>query len=619
MCGIAGIVLPIGQRATRRRILAAAQTQSHRGPDALGIHTRENVALAHNRLAIVDPTPAGRQPFADDRYALVCNGEIYNYRELRSELAGLGIVPRGGSDSEVLFHYLKAFGVARTLQASRGMFAFAFCDLAERVTYLCRDRFGIKPLVYTVARDALCFASEIKALQAMTAVRPNPVLALAALAVGELAFVGDRTPFARVRQVPPGSFVTYRPDAPPTVTSYFELAHEVDQAYFEALNAMPVGAVLQELRRLVDASVGSMLSGDVQVGALVSGGVDSSLVASVAAALHPSVSLFTANVVGRSSELRHAQALAEHLRLPLHAARFLPDAILSDWAQLTHHYECPVLYHPNAFPLAAVCRLVRANGVKVVLAGEGADELFLGYPPLLAQLARAEAGGRRPLHSGPPGLAYAPRRGKPRRSVVDDLLVSAATPGSPQRARAAFGFLPRAEARAQGLTIELFGGHLSTLLHRNDRMGMLASVEARFPYLDERLVRFGVNLPVKWKVALSDRVHDSRHRDVVDKWLLRRAAEARLPPRLAWRRKWGFKVRGLALVRLAPAFFAGGYVSSVLELSSSELAHAVAARAPADVARLASVDVFGRIFGLGESVDAVTERLIEHGACMIGA
>jgi asparagine synthase (glutamine-hydrolysing) len=615
MCGIAGILKPPHAIVDPACLALMGRTQTHRGPDNFAVFSEANFGCAHNRLSILDLSPAGNQPYADARYVLVYNGEIYNYLELRQKLEGLGERFTSSSDTAVLFAHLARFGVPATLRAIRGMFAFSFYDRQEQTVTLCRDRLGIKPLVWSYRGGALYWASEVKALRAVCDAQPDPIKTLYAM-VGSGEHASAYTIFSDVNLVPPGTSITCRAgEAPRPPETYYDIFADVDPMAYNALRRMPQPALDELFGELLARSVKGMLMSDAPMGAFVSGGIDSGLIGALAAAQDPDLALFTANVVGRHSEFADAQLLSAHVQRPLFEARFTPEMLIDDWAQTTWHYEVPLITHTNAAPFARVAQAARAQGVKAVLTGEGADELFLGYPKLLAR--RFQKYLAAPVNLMKAGYGLLPELRAylfPETTPSTEGFLNLAVQGfERQRLRAAgyeaYAFVPPAQRAEQYLTIQMLREGLIGLLHRNDRMGMLASIESRFPFLDEELVRFAINLPVQRKIGRTWRLYNPKHPFLVDKAIVRRAAASHLPPALQRKRKSGFPMYGLRNVRTRAGYFQGGYVAGLLRLSPEAEAYMLRAQPPYQVAKLIAIDVFGRLFGMGQSVAQVSEHL----------
>jgi asparagine synthase (glutamine-hydrolysing) len=622
MCGIGGFIgadLPPDPAALTRM----CELLAHRGPDDRGIFVDGPIGLAHTRLSLLDLSPAGHQPWVDGEHALVFNGEIYNFREERAVLEASGATFDSGSDTEVLFRSLVDRGVDQTLSRLRGMFAFAFVDLRSHRTVLCRDRFGIKPLVYRSGVGHVAFASEAKALAAVEPLEIDPVVALFSI-TGMADHSKSRTPFRGVEQVEPGSYVVIEDGRVSKRVTYYALADQIDESRYRCLEEASWNEVVDELDELLERSVRSVAFADAPVGAFVSGGVDSGLIASYGAASSPSdFTLFTADVVGAHSEREGAEALSRHIRRPLVSTPFEPGDLLGHWARCTWGYETPLVKHTNAMPFSALAERTRDAGFKAVLTGEGADELFLGYPTLLFDRYRplVEAPLRLldRLYGLSPRLAHIvlEPRSDPAATFLRGLSERYEHDRIERSDRPALDFLPRRDRALAYNTLDMFQEHLLSLLHRNDRMGMLSGIESRFPFLDEDLVSFGLNLPVKWKAAHTSRVHNLKHPFLIDKAVVRRLAARRLPPALAERPKEGFPMYGLRNVRLRDGAFRDGYVADLLSLDDPAQSYLIDQGATYQVAKLFSVEVFGRLFGLGHSIDEVTDWVTHHATVVV--
>lgn len=622
MCGISGVLSAAGVEPAL--LVRMGEAQAHRGPDhfATWLAPGAPLGLAHNRLSLLDLSPAGHQPFLLDGNALVFNGELYNFRELRAELLADGAGLRSTSDTEVLLHLLLRHGVAETLRRIRGMFAFAFWEAGSRRLYLARDRMGIKPLFYWRRPGDLLFASELKALLAAGTPEIDPVRVFYS-PLGLLEKARVNTAFRGIRHVEPGTFVVAEAGGEPRVETYFRLTDLADEATWRRLEDARPAAVLAELSSLFGGALESMRVADAPMGAFVSGGIDSGLIAARAAKdgagerVQP-LSLFTADVEGPMSETAHARELARRLGRTLHESRFGADDFLATWVATTWHYESPVVVHANGAPLAAVARLARQHGVKAVLTGEGADEAFLGYPPQLA--ARYDPWLRLPYRLldlvyglTPPMQRFLSQSDA--RTLEGELEILAQNLERQTLRREGLerlGFVPAAQRREVYLSYQLLSEGLLSLLWRNDRMGMSAGIEARFPFLDEKLLAFALNLPGRYKIARSFKVHNWKHPFLVDKALLRRLAEGELGPGAAYREKNGFPSFGLRQLAIGPEFLAGGFWQQALGLSAAQLATLVAETTPYNLARYAAVDLWGRLFALGESREALEEHVRRH-------
>jgi asparagine synthase (glutamine-hydrolysing) len=553
MCGICGIVSPNGG-ALADRVAAMSATLVHRGPDSFGEFSAGDVALAARRLSIID-LETGDQPIANEDGTLhvVQNGEIYNYRELRHELERAGHRFRTHGDTEVLVHLYEEHGDAFA-QLLRGMFAVAIWDGARRRLVLARDRFGIKPLYYGAADGELSFASELRAL-------PRGEIDLDALEAF-LAFNSIPAPltiFRDIRKVPAGHILSWEDGrirlerfARPAPVPADEV-REDDEA-----------ELVEELRSRVRDSVRAHLVSDVPVGVLLSGGVDSSFLAALAAdeSSEP-LRTFSIGFEERSfDELAGARLVAERYGTQHRELVLRPDAALLLPA-LAEAFDEPFA-DSSALPTFLVSQLA-ANDVKVALSGEGGDELFGGYYTYAADLLADRVGGvarlarplveRLPSSSRKASFDYKAKRFvraahlpplerhhgwkeifspdaraelTGRRAVFD--------PVSLLRAR--YDQTEGADELARLQDVDLGVYLVDDLLVKTDRASMAHSLEARVPYLDTVVTNLALALPTRQKV-----------RGLSKKVLLRKAAEPLLPSEIVQGRKRGFSIPAAAWLR----------------------------------------------------------------------
>jgi len=613
MCGIAGI---IGDHPEAEAAQAMADSLAHRGPDDHGIVVREHAAVAHTRLSLFDLSAAGHQPWTDGRYGLVYNGEIYNFQDERKRLENDGDSFVSASDTEVLFRSLVRYGVRATLDRIRGMFAFAFVDFESGDATLARDRYGIKPLYYAEAAGRTYFASEVKAIATVCPLDLDPIAALFAV-TGQADQSGRRSLFRGVLQVPPGHLVEVRGGHALEATAYARLEDEVHESTYRELERASAAEVTERFDQLMQTSVERMLRSDAKVGVFVSGGVDSGLLAALAAGQRNVVDLYTADVVGRYSELEAARTLAASLGQQLHTTPFHPQDLLDKLALCTWHYETPLVKHPNAVPLAMVSADAKADGTKAVLTGEGADELFLGYPNLAAARLRpyvsAPFTALRWVYRQVPGLGDYVLKNSSEPTLS---FLGVATQGYERqqlrsRGLEAYSFVDEEDRRLHHQTMMMMREHLLSLLHRNDRMGMMSGLEARFPFLDEDVVAFGLNLPTKFKIRRSRHLGDHRHPFLQDKFPIRSVAARYLPPEPARKAKAGFGVHGLGSVVLRPGALDHGYVAELLRLDSTSTAYLEGHGPRYELGKLFAVEVFARLFAERQSVDQVAGWVAE--------
>ena len=585
MCGIAGSLEPKAGRTAEvldRIARSMAATLTHRGPDSDGSWTdaTAGIALGFRRLAIVDLSPAGDQPMTsqDGRYVLVYNGEIYNHRDLRSELERNGVGDwRGHSDTEVMLAGFSHWGIEPTLDRLNGMFALALWDRKTRTLTLARDRMGEKPLYFGWCGGTFLFGSELKALAA----HPDWRDVIDRRALSELLtydyIPAPRSIFEGIRKLRPGCFVSV-PSDPQTAGSriserrYWSAADVFGEAQRQSFVGSAEDAV-HRLDGLLRDSVSMRLEADVPVGVFLSGGIDSSLIASVArqVAAQP-VRTFTIGFDDPAfDEAPHAAAIAKRLGTE-HTELYATEAdALATVRELPYFFDEP-FGDISQIPTALLARLTRAH-VTVGLSGDGGDELFCGYPRYRrlsrdwARISRTPAAWRQRRRriaerlpsdaidrafGWPTALVGARRRyGTPGRKLRDALLVRGAKDAASlymhrlKRWRGETALvdddgaldgsveldtLPNAQTAADlAMYIDARRYLPDDILVKVDRATMASSLESRAPLLDHRIVEFAWSLPLAFKLG-------DRHA----KLLLRQTLARYVPEHLFDRPKSGF-------------------------------------------------------------------------------
>jgi asparagine synthase (glutamine-hydrolysing) len=571
MCGILGTC---GLATGAGQLAAMSDAIAHRGPDASGTWTSPDgrLRLGHRRLSIIDLSAEANQPFVKDGLVVVFCGEIYNYRELRAELVAAGTGFRTGSDTEVLLEAWRRWGPA-SLRRLRGMFAFALFDSRQGTLTLARDPFGIKPLFWTARDGGVAFASELKGLRPLLGDRP-PIDHGAIVASLLYYWVPeDHCVYRGVEKLPPGSWLQVTPDGRHRLERYFD-----PRAELAAPSARRVD--VEELRRVLEDSVAAHLVADVPISTFLSGGLDSSLLTVLAARHNPDIDSYTISfrpedrrLEAMPDDLAYARSLAGRHGIRLHEVEIAPD-VADLLPRMVHTLDEPI-GDAAAINAYLICRAARDAGVKVLLSGMGADELFGGYrkhyacllatryrrlPAILRHRVVAPAVRRLPVAGRRRGyraarwakrfVAFAdlPEEAAFRRSythydvgelhelldpelwpLVDQLVDEHAAvyhegPAGDQVNRMCYTdtrlFLP-------GLNLAY-----------TDRASMAASTEVRVPYVDREVAAAAFAIPGSAKIVGRER-----------KAVLKRAAEAWLPREIVYRPKGLFSAPLRAWIR----------------------------------------------------------------------
>jgi asparagine synthase (glutamine-hydrolysing) len=578
MCGFTGVSLRDGS-ADAARVAAMRDILTHRGPDDGDSFLEGPIGLGHRRLSIID-LGGGHQPMftEDGRYVIVYNGEIYNYQELRADLEKKGARFRTHSDTEVVLalHAIEGdAGVARL----NGIFAYALWDRTAKRLLLARDRAGIKPVYYAANSHGVAFGSEVKALfesgfvpRALNEKRLAEYLVFRQVAGNEILFGG-------IEVLPPGhtmEIVDGKPSQPRRYWTPRDPVAPFKGSFRDAVDALDVA---------LNSAVKRQLMADVPLGTFCSGGIDSSLTSAIAAR-HSSRAINTFSVGFHEAdydESVYAREAAQACKSIHHELKIDEREYADLLPKLIWHHDLPLNF-ANSVHIFAVSKLARQH-VTVVLTGEGADELFGGYPryyiPRLLQRIRAVPGFLRAPMAAALALAPDARMRKlahfSRQSMRDTLLFNC-TGTVPARALELLGgksmplefreaCLDDSDARGLDPVTALasldFQTYLVSILNRQDKMSMATSIEARVPFLDNELIDFAHSLPLDYKQTF-------RHR----KRVLKEVALRYLPASIVHRRKSGFGVP------LAPWFRNSGPMGKLLESAagSAELKDLIDAR-----------------------------------------
>ena len=622
MCGIAGILAgPSGAAPSRGELSAMIGQLHHRGPDGQGLYCEAEVGLAHARLSIID-LAGGHQPIHnEDRSAwVVFNGEIFNFVELRAELEAAGHRFYTQSDTEVIVHLYEQHGEDFVLHLN-GQFAIALWDTRAHRLILARDRTGIRPLFHTEVGGRLLFASEAKALFAVDGVARRLDPAALAEIFTFWAPVGQRSVFAGVQSLPPGHLMVVE-GGRTRLRRYWDWEFPTEAAD----DSRSADDCADELRALMIDAVRLQLRSDVPVGAYLSGGLDSSIITSL---IHhfTDVPLRSFSVTFEDDEFdesAYQRELVDYLGTQHSQVRCTRADIAAAFPRALWHAESPIL-RTAPTPLMLLSASVREQGYKVVLTGEGADEVFGGYDIFKEArvrrfMARAPESTVRPqlLKRLYPYLKHSPATsGAFARQFFSEGIEHLADPYfahiprwnttgriaqyfSPQMREAVAGFQPYAAIEAtlpadirrwaplsRDQYVEahtLMSGYL--LNSQGDRMAMANSIEGRFPFLDHRVIEFANRLPPRYKLM-----------GLTEKYLLKRSMKGLLPESVRRRSKQPYR---------APdnqSFFNDGQpVEYVAELLSSERVAQAGYFDPRAVSKLVDKCRAGRAIGFGDNM-----------------
>jgi asparagine synthase (glutamine-hydrolysing) len=545
MCGINGIFHLHSQRKVDERILTKMRDSlEHRGPDDRGFFIENNIGLGHRRLAIIDVSSAGHQPFLSDdgRYIMVFNGEIYNFKDFYPELRSYGISLKTNSDTEVLLKLFELHGL-KMLHRLNGMFAFVIWDKKERKLTAVRDRMGVKPLYYSFYNETFYFASEQKAL--FTAGIP---LKIAKEGLDEYIFnrfvAGENTLYENVKKLVPGHAMTIHESGKITNEKWWDLKKEIQ-------NQPKIKNPVEWFRETFDDSVKLRMVSDVPVGVLLSGGLDST---SILASLHhqnfKDIETFNIGFKEKEHNESHlAKMMADKFNYGFNGMQLEDKDLFEKLLSATYFQDEPIMHlsEPHILALAQMAK----PSVKVLLSGEGADELMGGYlryktlkhPSLLQSIACI---GQLDYFTTKPRLDKLSRYAQIKEP--DNLVIYNASNIYPNDIANVFGINtpPKNEFRRhileeakslypnnlkrQALYLDQHT-YLCSLLDRNDRCTMGASIECRDPFLDQRLIAGIGSLEDKWLFSGKKR-----------KFILKKAMEKRLPDEILKFKKVGLSV-----------------------------------------------------------------------------
>jgi asparagine synthase (glutamine-hydrolysing) len=563
MCGICGVVGKADEQLIRDMLARIA----HRGPDDEGVYIaetsrQERVGLGHKRLSIIDLSPAAHEPMSDSRGEvwLTYNGEIYNFRELRSQLEALGHRFKSNTDAEVIIYAYLEWGY-ECLTRFNGMFAFAIWDARDESLFLARDRIGIKPLYCSETPAGFAFASEIKALLAIPNHKREVDLAALDQFMTFLWTPGPRTLFRGVFKLPPAHFLVYR-NSNIEVSEYWDVSFDEDDSLSES-------EWTERVREQVSRSVRAQMLSDVPLGAFLSGGIDSStIVALMCGASDVKPTTYTFGFRGEDlryeiieDDVKYARMVGEHFNTDYHESYLEPE-VMQLLPKLVYHLDEPVA-DPAIITSYLICRAARER-LTVLLSGMGGDEVFAGYPrhsavriaeaynlipsflsrPVVDALPGARPGRLTALFRNTKKLARSaalPERERylgfgtyfnetEKRDLYVGELAGAASEFDAYEDH--LRYFDRVSDQAfvnQMLYVDLKTFLPCMNLTYTDKTSMASSVEVRVPLLDHELVELSARIPAALKL-----------KGLTRKYILKRAAERWLPREIVYRKKAGF-------------------------------------------------------------------------------
>ncbi len=567
MCGIAGILNytqfeyePVSEI---KKMLARI---NYRGPDESGIYVDQHLAMGSVRLNIID-IYSGHQPMADasENYFIVFNGEIFNYLELKKELINKGHYFQTNSDTEVLLHAYMEYGTG-CLQRLNGQFSFAIWNNKEKLLFLARDRVGIRPLFYTQHKNAFVFASEIKAIAEHSGIRLAFNRAALSQAFTYWTVIPPQTIFQQVYELPPGHYMQITPEGI-SVQEYWKLQFP---AYPGAFFQGSLNDAVEEFQTLLSRSVKIRLRADVPVAAYLSGGLDSSTITSFINRIMPET-LQTFSIGFEESEFDETpfqKEVTEYLNTRHQYFYCTNQDIVHFFPEVVWHTETPVL-RTAPVPMYCLSKKVRENNIKVVMTGEGADEMFAGYDifkeaiirefwarqpnskyrPLLLQKLYPYLGQFQGKNKTMLRFFYGYQLEDTRSPYYSHIIRWKNTSGilnffSDQTMKPSGNIEPAIDlqnildknmvkwnllSKAQWLEIKLFmSGYL--LSSQGDRVAMANSVESRYPFLDHHIIEFAASLPAGFKL-----------KGLNEKYIIKKMMNGKLPENILARPKQAYR------------------------------------------------------------------------------
>ncbi|MBI3235900.1 MAG: hypothetical protein HYZ42_18005 [Bacteroidetes bacterium] len=553
MCGISGIFKSKNEFITIEEINNFSKVLNHRGPDFTGTYIQQNIA----------------------------------------------------------FNLLKIHGIEKTLELIEGMFAFAWHSKTRNDLFLVRDRLGIKPLYYSKIQNHFYFSSEIKAIWKNLPVNLNHSKVLDSF-YGGSETNRYHTIFENIYSIQPGCFLSINTQLDIKENCYYNIFNEFDNDVYKQTKSKSRDYFQQEFNSLISDSVKNILVSDAHLVTLASGGIDSALITYLASK-NQKIDIYSSDIVEHFSELEAVKLLSKSTQSDLYVDSYYKKDYLENITACTWFNENPIISYSNSVPFSQIAKKAKHDGVKVALTGEGSDELFLGYPKAhferLANKVLLPYNIISKLYNKVPGISKYLNQYDP--SGKDIFVHLLNRNFDRQESREDFSkkhsFSSKNESEYIFNSLNLMTEHLVGLLHRNDRMGMMNSIEARFPFLNEKLVKFAINIPYNYKYQIIPKFYNKKHPFLLDKSLVRNCVKNKLPDDLIYKNKWGFGQNIPSLVQYKKGTFSTGYLREILGTDSKTEDYIINKSSPYLLSKLFSIEVFGRLYGLRNSIEETND------------
>ncbi|MCP4264248.1 MAG: asparagine synthase (glutamine-hydrolyzing) [Maribacter sp.] len=532
MCGILTMV---SNRISKSLFIRSLDLLKHRGPDNTGSLFFNDIGIGHTRLSILDLSSKGKQPMCDEkkRVFVTYNGEIYNFRALRSTLIKKGYRFTSDTDTEVLTRGYFEWGILGLVKRIEGMFAFCLYDKRNRKLYAVRDRVGMKPLYYRLAEKDIIISSEIKSILNLGNTAELDDLHMYTSLFYLRNRIGYKTPFKDINELLPGYILEYdeKNKKIVAISKYFDPLKLIKKKTYVRNKDLSLKDKAFELKSLLEKSVEKHLINDVRTGILYSGGLDSSIIAALAGEMGSDLYLFHSEADNFRESTKHARSLADKYNYKLVLCKQAKDYL----SYLPHHiYHFESVCSRSDIAYSFLCKEAAKMGVKVLLSGDAADEVFGGYD--IYQMINNFSNKKKDRDPSLETLLMSGHSDFDRmRMPLDFMFFGGTRRDRWQKCLDSYQFVKRRnEKTCLAYMLENLTGNLVTkFLHRGDRAGMMHSVEVRVPFLHRPIVGFAVNLPFNYKIRKDENAWKG-------KYILRKvAAMLGIPNNIINRKKIG--------------------------------------------------------------------------------